>query len=55
MLSINDELFPYFFAGISSLNFDPKGEGGVQLPNNKAGVYSRNEINYNAELGLNFP
>jgi len=55
MLSINDELFPYFFAGISSLSFDPKGEGGVQLPNNKAGVYSRNEINYNAELGIKYP
>jgi outer membrane protein OmpA-like peptidoglycan-associated protein len=55
MLSVNDELFPYFFAGISSLHFDPKGDGGVQLPNNKAGVYSRNELNYNAELGVKFP
>ncbi|MEE9450210.1 MAG: OmpA family protein, partial [Ignavibacteriaceae bacterium] len=55
MLSINDELFPYLFAGISSLHFDPKGEGGVRLPNNEAGIYSRNEMNYNAELGIKFP
>jgi hypothetical protein len=55
MLSVNDELFPYFFAGISSLHFDPKGEGGVQLPNNEAEVYSRNEMNYNAELGIKYP
>ncbi|RKY93542.1 MAG: hypothetical protein DRQ01_04515 [Ignavibacteriae bacterium] len=55
MLSINDALFPYLFAGISSLHFDPKGEGGVRLPNNEAEKYSRNELNYNAELGIKFP
>jgi len=55
MLSINDGLFPYLFAGISSLNFDPKGEGGVRLPNNEEGAYSRNELNYNVELGIKFP
>ena len=55
ILSVNDELFPYFFAGISSLHFDPKGEGGVQLPNNEAGKYSSNEMNYNAELGIKYP
>ena len=26
-LSINDVAFPYFFAGIASLSFNPKGEG----------------------------
>ncbi|RKY99530.1 MAG: hypothetical protein DRQ13_02095 [Ignavibacteriae bacterium] len=55
ILSVNDELFPYFFAGISSLHFDPKGEGGVQLPNNEAGKYSGTEMNYNAELGIKYP
>jgi len=55
MLSVNDALFPYFFAGISSLNFDPKGEGGVRLTNNEAELDSRNEMNYNAELGIKYP
>ncbi|NNG26055.1 MAG: OmpA family protein [Ignavibacteriaceae bacterium] len=55
LLSVDDELFPYFFAGISSLSFDPKGEGGVRLPNNEAGDFSRNELNYNAELGVKYP
>jgi outer membrane protein OmpA-like peptidoglycan-associated protein len=55
ILSVNDDLFPYFFAGISNLNFDPKGEGGVRLPNNEEETYKRNEMNYNAELGIKYP
>lgn len=55
ILSIDDEYFPYFFAGFSTLSFNPKGEGGVQLPNNAAGKYSTNEVNYNAELGIKYP
>ena len=55
ILSVNDVAFPYLYAGISSLWFDPKGEGGVPLPNNASGVYSGNEINYGAELGSRFP
>jgi len=54
-LSINDVAFPYLFAGFSTLSFDPKGEGGVKLPNNAAGVYSTTEINYLGELGFRFP
>ncbi len=54
-LSINDIAFPYFFAGIASLSFDPKGEGGVKLPNNEDGVYSTTEVNYLGELGVRFP
>ena len=54
-LSVNDVLFPYLFAGIGSLNFDPKGEGGVELTNNEAGVYSTTEINYLGELGVRYP
>lgn len=54
-LSVKDILFPYLFAGIASLNFDPKGEGGVELPNNKAGVYSTTEVNYLGELGVRYP
>jgi outer membrane protein OmpA-like peptidoglycan-associated protein len=54
-LSINDVAFPYFFAGIASLTFNPKGEGGVKLPNNEAGAYKTSEVNYLGELGIRFP
>lgn len=54
-LSINDVAFPYFFAGIASLSFNPKGEGGVKLPNNEAGLYKTSEVNYLGELGIRFP
>ena len=55
IISIGDDAFPYLFAGVSNLSFDPTGEGGVQLPNNAAGEYSTNEVNYNVELGVRFP
>ncbi len=54
-LSINDIAFPYLFAGIARLSFDPKGEGGVKLPNNGAGAYETTEVNYLGELGVRFP
>ncbi|NNL20450.1 MAG: OmpA family protein [Ignavibacteriaceae bacterium] len=54
-LSLNDVAFPYLFAGFASLSFDPKGEGGVKLPNNAAGEYSTSEVNYLGELGIRFP
>ena len=54
-LSIKDEFFPYLFAGIASFSFNPKGEGGVKLPNNEAGVYSTTEVNYLGELGVRYP
>jgi outer membrane protein OmpA-like peptidoglycan-associated protein len=54
ILSINDNFFPYLFAGVSNLSFDPKGEGGEPLSNNAAGKYSNNEVNYNIELGTRF-
>ncbi|MBE0570575.1 MAG: OmpA family protein [Ignavibacteriaceae bacterium] len=53
--SINDIAFPYFFAGVASLSFNPKGEGGVKLPNNEAGTYATSEVNYLGELGIRFP
>ena len=54
-LSINDVAFPYLFAGVASLNFNPKGEGGVKLQNNEAGIYKTSEVNYLGELGIRFP
>jgi outer membrane protein OmpA-like peptidoglycan-associated protein len=53
--SLNDIAFPYFFAGVASLSFNPKGEGGVKLPNNEAGTYATSEVNYLGELGIRFP
>ena len=55
ILSIKDVTFPYLYAGISHLWFDPKGEGGVPLSNFTAGKYTGHEINFNAELGSRFP
>jgi len=54
-LSIKDVAFLYLFAGIASLSFNPKGEGGVKLQNNEAGVYNTTEANYLGELGVRFP
>ena len=54
-LNIDDIYFPYFFAGIASLTFNPKGEGGVKLPNNESGLYNTTEASYLAELGLRYP
>ena len=54
-LSVNEVAFPYLFAGIASLTFNPKGEGGVKLPNNQAGNYNTTEVNYLAEIGVRFP
>lgn len=54
-LSINDEAFPYLFAGIASFSFNPRGEGGAKLPNNEAGAYNTTEVNYLGELGIRFP
>jgi len=54
-LSVNDVVFPYLFAGIASLSFNPKGEGGVKLPNNEAGLYKTPEVNYLGELGIRYP
>jgi outer membrane protein OmpA-like peptidoglycan-associated protein len=55
MLQISQHVFPYFFVGGSYLWFDPKsGLDGLRLPNNKAGAYPRQEINFNSELGFRF-
>ena len=54
-LSINDEAFPYLFAGIASYSFNPRGEGGAKLQNNEAGIYQTTEANYLAELGIRYP
>jgi outer membrane protein OmpA-like peptidoglycan-associated protein len=52
--SLGKSVFPYFFGGASYLWFDPRGSGQEKLPNNRNGVYKKEEINYNAELGFRF-
>ncbi|HRI48080.1 MAG: OmpA family protein [Ignavibacteriaceae bacterium] len=54
LLSINEVVFPYFSAGASYLWFNPKGDNGTLLPNNLAGVYKKNEVVINGELGFRF-
>jgi OmpA-OmpF porin, OOP family len=53
-LNIQDAVFPYFFAGMSYLHFDPKDVNGIRLPGNAAGDYKRHEFDYLVELGLHF-
>ena len=52
--SLGKSVFPYFSGGASYLWFDPRGTSQQKLPNNTAGVYKKEEINYNAELGFRF-
>ncbi len=52
--SLSKTVFPYFLAGASYLWFDPYGSSQQKLPNNAAGLYKKEEINYNAELGFRF-
>ncbi|NWF89533.1 MAG: OmpA family protein [Ignavibacteriaceae bacterium] len=52
--SMGKRVFPYFMGGLSYLWFSPKGTSQQNLPNNAAGVYKKEEINYNVELGIRF-
>jgi len=51
---IGKDLFPTIFAGLSYLSFDPKDDKGKQLTNNVAGIYSKNDVNLNVEIGLKY-
>ncbi len=53
-LNFSKNTSTYLMAGISLMSFNPKGENGVELPNNAAGKYSNNEIDYNGEFGFRF-
>jgi OmpA-OmpF porin, OOP family len=46
-LSINDEVFPYLFAGASYLWYSPYGETTKKLQTN-----TQTEVDYNGELGI---
>lgn len=53
-LDLSQNTSTYFMAGLSLFSFNPKGKNGVELPNNAAGKYNTNEIDYNGELGIKF-
>ncbi|MHC1739207.1 MAG: OmpA family protein [Ignavibacteriaceae bacterium] len=52
-LSLGEVVFPYFFGGASYLMFQPKDIQGKNIDyNNDTIAFKKNEINYNAELGI---
>ena len=53
-LAASDEIFPYVYAGVSYLFFDPKDKHGNRLPNNTVKKYSRQEWSLQGELGIRF-
>ncbi|MEP7234160.1 MAG: outer membrane beta-barrel protein, partial [Ignavibacteriota bacterium] len=48
-----DQTFvPYFIGGIEALNFEPKDENNISLPNNAAEAYSKNVLG--GAIGVGF-
>jgi OmpA-OmpF porin, OOP family len=54
LLKAGDSFFPYLFAGVGYLWFDPKDDNGRPLPGNRRGEYDKQEINYLGEVGVRF-
>lgn len=53
-LAISKTVFPYLYAGLSYLSFNPKNEFGEKLPRNEKNIYKTYELNYSGELGFRF-
>lgn len=53
--SISNNVFPYIYAGISNIWFNPKTSEGRRAPNNAKDAYDKSAISYNLELGLRIP
>jgi len=51
-LSLGEAVFPYVFAGATYTWFSPKGDDGKTLIGNENYSYIKNELEYNAELGM---
>ena len=51
---ISEKVFPSVFAGLSYLHFKPKDKNNQPLPNNLANVYSKDDVNLNFDLGLQY-
>jgi len=53
-LAVDEDIFPYAYAGAAFLIFDPKGVDGKRLPHNLVNEYSRQEFLLQGELGIRF-
>jgi len=53
-LSLSKTILPYIFAGASILHFNPEDVDGNALPRNTSNAYTKNEINFNSEIGIRF-
>lgn len=51
---ISNRFFPSLMIGLSYLSFDPKNIDGNKLPNNKANVYSKNDVNFNLDADIQY-
>lgn len=51
---ISEKFFPSLFTGLSYLHFNPEDKSGSDLPSNKSGAYSNNDISLNFELGFQY-
>ena len=55
LLAANENVFPYVYAGVSYLGFDPKDANGNRLHfNSLPNHYARQELLFQGELGLRF-
>ncbi len=52
--SIDDVIFPFLMAGLSNLWFDPKDNEGNPLFGNETGLYEKNTIAYDFDLGIKY-
>ena len=52
--SIDDVVFPFLMAGLSNLWFDPKNDEGNPLFGNETGLYEKNTIAYDFDLGVKY-
>ncbi len=51
---IAEDFYPSVFVGLSYLQFNPKDKNNNKLPNNSAGLYSKNDVNLNLDLSLQY-
>ena len=52
--SIDDVIFPFLMAGLSNLWFDPKDSEGNPLIGNATGLYEKNTITYDFDIGIKY-
>ena len=52
--NVEENIFPYIYAGVGHLHFDPKDVRGNRLPLNSVSTYARQEFLIQGELGIRF-